>query len=144
VGTAGRVINNAVNKTSRLAETAIHTGERLAVDGAVLGKEATVGAVELGKEATSGAVDLGREVVSGAVELGKDIVGGTADFIIDSQYAKSGGYASGSNGDLQTRKYVRGRGVQPGGMDPYTYNGLLTKRGGSNYIPVTSDFSSFR
>jgi hypothetical protein len=77
------------------------------------------------------------------VGLGKDVVGGTADFIEDTKYANAGGYASGSNGDLQTRKYVRGR-DQPGGMDPYTYNGLLSKRGGSNYMPLTSDFSSFR
>ena len=113
-------------------------------------KSATTGVVGLGrdaasgvKSATTGAVDLGREVVTGAVELGKDLAGGTADFIVDTQYANSGGYASGSNGDLRTRKYVRG-GNQPGGMDPYTYNGLLSKRGGSNYMPITSDFSSFR
>ena len=123
-----------------------------ATTGAVgLGRDATTGAVGLGKDAIYGAksaavgvVGLGREVVSGAVGLGKDVVGGTADFIKDTQYANAGGYASGSNGDLQTRKYVRGQGVQPGGMDPYTYNGLLSKRGGSNYMPITSDFSSFR
>ena len=91
----------------------------------------------------SGTVGLGREVVGGAVGLGKDVVGGTADFIKDSQHSRAGGYASGSNGDIRSRKYVSGQNVA-GGMDPYTYNGALAKRGGSNFIPLTSDFSSFR
>ena len=121
------------------------SGVKSATTGAVgLGRDAASGAAGLGRDAASGAVGIGREVVTGAVELGKDIVGGTADFIKDTQYANAGGYASGSNGDLRTRKYVRGGGDQPGGMDPYTYNGLLSKRGGSNYMPLTSDFSSFR
>ena len=166
------VANNLIDKTSGLAEQAIDTGAGLvfgaadigrdavsgaadigrdAVSGATdIGRDAASGAVDIGrdaasgvKSATTGAVDLGREVVTGAVELGKDLAGGTADFIVDTQYANAGGYASGSNGDLRTRKYVRG-GNQPGGMDPYTYNGLLSKRGGSNYMPITSDFSSFR
>lgn len=55
----------------------------------------------------------------------------------------AGGYASGSNGDIRTKKYVSGQNVV-GGMDPYTYNGALAKRGGSNFMPLTSDFSSFR
>ena len=148
------VANNLIDKTSGLAEQAIDTGAGLvfgaadigrdAVSGATdIGRDAASGAVDIGRDATTGAVDLGREVVTGAVELGKDLAGGTADFIVDTQYANAGGYASGSNGDLRTRKYVRG-GNQPGGMDPYTYNGLLSKRGGSNYMPITSDFSSFR
>ena len=163
-GSAG-VANNLIDKTSGLLEKSIDTGADIGRDvassaanlgrdtasgAANLGRDAASGAVNLGrdaasglKSATTGAVDLGREVVSGTLELGKDLAEETSDFILDTQYANAGGYASGSNGDLRTRKYVRG-GNQPGGMDPYTYNGLLSKRGGSNYIPITSDFSSFR
>jgi len=164
----------AIDTSTGLAEKVIDTGAGLAVDGATLGGDAVSGAVGLGKEATSGAVGLGKEVTSGVIGLGKDAVSGlksttasaiglgrevatgtiglgkdvasgTTNLIKDTQrngqYANAGGYASGSNGDIQTKKYVN---TTPGGMDPYTYNGLLSKRGGSNYIPLTSDFSAFR
>ena len=173
VGTTGGIANNLIDKTSGLADKAIDTGAGLALGTAMLGgtvaagtvglgRDAVSGAVGLGRDAVSGTVDLGRDavglgrdavsgtvglgrdVVTGAVGLGKDAVSGTADFIKNAQYANAGGYASGSNGDLQTRKYVKGQGVKPSGMDPYTYNGLLSNRTGSNYIPITSDFSSFR
>jgi hypothetical protein len=151
----GAAAVGAVGLGKEATQGAVGLGKE-ATQGAVgLGKEATQGAVGLGREVasgaksvTQGAIGLGREVVTGTVGLGKDVVGGTADFIKDTQrngqYANAGGYASGSNGDIQTRKYVKGQGVQAGGMDPYTYNGLLSKRGGSNYMPLTSDFSSFR
>jgi len=151
VGLGKEVTSGAVGLGKDAASGAVGLGKDVTSGAVGLGKDAASGAVGLGKDAASGvksaalgAVGLGREVVSGAVGLGKDVVGGTADLIKDTQYANAGGYASGSNGDLQTRKYVRGQGDKPGGMDPYTYNGLLSKRGGSNYIPLTSDFSSFR
>jgi hypothetical protein len=135
---------DAVTGSVGLGRDAADIGRDVVTGTVGLGRDAVTGTVGLGRDAVTGTVGLGRDVVSGALGLGRDVVGGTADFIKDTKYANAGGYASGSNGDIQTKKYVRGQGVQPGGMDPYTYNGLLSKRGGSNYMPITSDFSSFR
>lgn len=131
----------------------VASGGRDAVGGAVgLGKDVVGGAVGLGKDAVGGAVNLGREVASGgkdaiigAANLGRDAVGGTANFIKNTQNngnnSGAGGYASGG-GNMKTRKYVSGQ-QTTGGTDPYTYNGALAKRGGSNFMPLTADFSSF-
>ena len=104
------------------------------------------GAVGLGREVLGGTVGLGRDVVGGAANLGRDAVGGTANFIKDTQRngtnSGAGGYASGGGGNVRTRKYVSGQ-QTTGGTDPYTYNGALAKRGGSNFMPLTADFSSF-
>jgi len=53
------------------------------------------------------------------------------------------------NNPYQTGYYSQGTynlpnnplGIQ--GIDPYSYNGALVQKG-SNYIPITDDFSSFR
>jgi len=148
----GDAVSGAVGLGKEATSGAVGLGKE-ATSGAVgLGKEVTSGVIGLGKDAVSGlksttasAIGLGREVATGTIGLGKDVASGTANLIKDTQrngqYANAGGYASGSNGDIQTKKYVN---TTPGGMDPYTYNGLLSKRGGSNYIPLTSDFSAFR
>jgi hypothetical protein len=56
---------------------------------------------------------------------------GTGQSASQSNYSSSGTYSLPNNP----------LGLQ--GIDPYSYNGALVSKGG-NYIPVTSDFSSFR
>jgi hypothetical protein len=91
----------------------------------------------------SGAIGLGKDVVGGAVGVGRDIVGGTANFIKDTQRKDGGGGGGGGGGgNMRTQKYVSGQ-KTTGGMDPYTYNGALARRGSSNFMPITADFSSF-
>jgi hypothetical protein len=36
-----------------------------------------------------------------------------------------------------------GEGGVPGGADPFSYYGAIPKKGSSNFMPITADFSKF-
>jgi hypothetical protein len=114
------------------------------------------GAKDLLEDTGSGATSLLRDAASGAAGLLRDAGSGVAGVLktnplqIDNrnknEQSQSQQYV---NNPYQTGYYTQGTynlpnnplGIQ--GIDPYSYNGALVSKG-SNYIPVTSDFSSFR
>ena len=123
------------------------------------------GATGLLRDSASGATGLLRDTASGATGLLRETGSGVAGLLKSSpmqlENRQQGGQSSsgqqggqiqgsqGYNNPYQTGYYSQGvynlpnnpLGIQ--GIDPYSYNGALVSKG-SNYIPVTSDFSSFR
>jgi len=124
-------------------------------------KDSASGATGLLRDSASGATGLLRDTASGATGLLKETGSGIAGLLKSSptqlenkqQNSQTSSSQSSSgqgyNNPYQTGYYSQGvynlpnnpLGIQ--GVDPYSYNGALVSKG-SNYIPVTSDFSSFR
>ena len=165
VGTTGNVANNAINTAGGLVHEVGATAAGLAgytlgsatglardtVSGTVglakdtasgtagLARDAASGTYGAAKDVVSGTVGLGKDVVSGTVGLGKDAVNGTAGFIKSlgsgaTQLSSGSGANPGYQGNPQ---------YPTGPLDPYTYNGALTKKPEANFVPVTADFSRF-
>jgi hypothetical protein len=125
-----------------------------------LGAAGVVGATGVAKDTVTGAVDLTKETVGGAVDLTKDVVGGTTDFIKsvgtgavdlmkENEDTKQRGYTymptAGGYGQTPIGTYTNQQSAhsQTGPMDPYSYNGRLTQRPSTEFIPRTADFSAF-
>jgi hypothetical protein len=130
-----------------------------------LARDTGSGAVGLLKDTGSGAVGLLRDTGSGVKDILEDTGSGVAGLLKSNptqlggsgeqnngqaQGQGQGGSAPGqSNSPYQSGYYSQGTYNLPSnplgikGIDPYSYNGALVPKG-SNYIPVTSDFSSFR
>lgn len=119
-------------------------------------KDSASGIGKFAKDTASGTVGLAKDTVSGTVGLIKDAGRGTANFIKDSNreqrlYGASNnsiGYNSspvqGSYGVSTTNistPLIPGQPVGP--MNPYTYNGALSQKPSSNFMPLTADFSKF-
>lgn len=113
------------------------------------------GAKDLLEDTGSGATSLLRDAASGAVGLLRDAGSGVAGVLktnplqIDNRNNEQSQSQQYVNNPYQTGYYTQGTYNHPNnplgiqGIDPYSYNGALVSKG-SNYIPVTSDFSSFR
>ena len=130
-----------------------------------LARDTGSGVKDLLEDTGSGAVGLLRDTGSGVKDLLEDTGSGVAGLLKSNpaqisnqpnnnqnqgQSQSQGGSASVQpNSPYQSGYYSQGTynlpsnplGIQ--GIDPYSYNGALVSKG-SNYIPVTSDFSSFR
>ena len=119
-------------------------------------KDTASGTVGLAKDTVSGTVGLAKDTVSGTVGLIKDAGRGTSNFLKDSNreqrlYGASNnsiGYnaspVQGSYGVSTTNistPLIPGQPVGP--MNPYTYNGALSQKPSSNFMPLTADFSKF-
>jgi len=119
-------------------------------------KDSASGIGKFAKDTASGTVGLAKDTVSGTVDLIKDAGKGTSNFIKDSNrqqrlYGASNnsiGYnaspVQGSYGVSTTNTstpLIPGQPVGP--MNPYTYNGALSQKPSSNFIPLTADFSKF-
>jgi hypothetical protein len=145
-GTVG-LAKDAVGGTVGLAKEA--------VGGTVgLAKEAVGGTVGLAKEAVGGAVGLLKSTGEGAAGLLRDTGEGTTGLIRDTgrgisnmggggagRGPEQGGstYSGASGSGSSTGYYAQGVGPQ----NPFTYNGALTEKPTSNFIPLTADFSKF-
>jgi len=156
---AGKVLDTG---TSALNKTLDTTSDLLKSAGSgALGLTNTVldgagnlvqGTGQLARDTASGTVDLARETVSGTADFVQDAASGTADFVKDigrGQHSTNGTYGYGSN---NTSGYYQQHGQLAGGqqnnylspaMDPYTYNGQLSQKPESDYIPLTNSFSAF-
>ena len=119
------------------------------------------GATGLLRDTGSGATGLLRDTASGATGLLRDAGSGVAG-ILKTNPLQINNHNQNQNQNqnqpqsqqyvinpYQTGYYTQGTYNHPNnplgiqGIDPYSYNGALVSKG-SNYIPVTSDFSSFR
>jgi hypothetical protein len=106
------------------------------------------GTTRLLRDTASGAVGLVKDTGSGAVGLAREFGTGVKDVLrthpLQINNVQQGGAGASHSGNHSQGTYSLPNnplGIQ--GIDPYSYNGALVSKG-SNYIPVTSDFSSFR
>jgi len=151
----GRLAEEAGSGVVDVTKTALNDATGLAAG-------AGSGAVGLLKDTGSGAVGLLRDTGSGAVGLLRDTGSGVASLLQSnptqlsnngvtqsSQMGTNAVYQSNNPNPYQSGYYSQGTyslpnqplGIQ--GIDPYSYNGALVSKG-SNFIPITDDFSSFR
>ena len=152
----GGVVSNAVDKTTGLAGSVFDKAGNLISGGGS-------GAANLLKSTGSGTVDLLKSTGSGTVNFLKDIGSGIKSLgtgalttqqgqqVQQGQQGQQGqvvasgqvGAPSGALGFSQVsdRSYGNMGGQTP--VDNYSYYGALQSKGG-DFMPVTSDFSSFR
>lgn len=111
------------------------------------------------KEIGSSAFGASKEIVGGGLGIGRDIASGVSGMFRGDEgrggYQNSFGgpqYGQGpgqGQGQMQGQGYNQGGYLQPRpgltpGQDPYSYYGTVPPReGGSSYIPITANFSSF-
>lgn len=151
---ASSLARDAASGAGKFAkETASGTGQFVkdAAGGITsVARETTTGAVGLAKETVGGAVGLARETVGGAVGLVKDaasgvgtVLGGNRDRQTGGGQVSGGGYAGSYDVTNIGRTNYGGSGIG-NRVNGYVYNGsYIQGRSGSNYIPMTTDFSAF-
>ena len=166
--TNNKPVSNAYNKTldttSDLLKStgsgATNLAKETVSETADLLKSAGSGATSFIKDSASGIGNIAKDTVSGTVDLIKDTGRSTANFIKDAgkgtanfikdsnQRSYNAGYnaspVQGSYGVSTTSTstpLIPGQPVGP--MNPYTYNGALSQKPSSNFIPLTADFSKF-
>jgi len=144
-GTGG-LLRDTASGTVGLAKDAVGGTVDLAKDavgGTVgLAKDTVGGTVGLAKDAVGGTVDLAKDTVGGTVGLVKDAVGGTVGLAKDALGGTVNLFTGNYNGQRSDSGfgYVPGQGNTP--VDKYSYYGA-TQSKGSNFMPVTADFSAF-
>ena len=165
VDTAGNVVNKTIDTTSNVLNKTIDTTSNLLTSGATgatnLLTSGVSGAANLLTSGATGATNLGQSGVTGTVALAKDAGSGVVK-VADKTLKTAGnivgdltdgsGYGSGAGayyGGLNT-PYGSGSGYSAPGFsrgsssaDNYSYYGALPSKG-SNYIPITADFSAFK
>ena len=149
VDTAGNVVNKTIDTTGNVVNKTVDTASDLLKSGAS-------GASNLLTSGASGAVNLLTSGVSGATDLLKD-AGSGAVSVVDKTLDTTGNVLnrlSGNNvntgtgayyGGLHTSGTYRAPGFSQGNppIDNYSYYGALPNKG-SDYIPITADFSAFK
>lgn len=112
-------------------------------------EKAVTGTVDLGREIVGGTIGLGKDITKGTVDLGKDIVGGIVGLGKRAEpgygYGGSGGSGNGDKDSDPSRGGYSNSYAGSGASsvtDKYSYYGAVPNKGG-NYVPITSDFSSF-
>jgi hypothetical protein len=156
--TLGQVADDTVKGTVDVAKTVVNDATGLAAGAGLGAIGLAAGAKDLLEDAGSGTVGLLKDTASGTKDLLKDAGSGAASLLKSNPIKlnnPSATSASASNSSGQTNNpyqsgyYSQGTynlpnnplGIQ--GIDPYSYNGALVSKG-SNFIPVTNDFSNFR
>ena len=152
------VAKDAVSGGTGLAKDVVSGGVGVAKDvvsgGVGLAKDTVSGGVGLAKDAASGGVGLAKDVASGGVGLVKDTVSGGVGLVKDTVSGGVGlvsdilprgsGSVSGSGGrGSGSVSGSGGRGSAQNKNDVYTYNGALSNKAPSNFMPVTASFSAF-
>jgi hypothetical protein len=116
-----------------------------------LARDTVSGTVGLAKDTVTGTVGLAKDTVTGTVGLAKDVLGAVNPVQLNNRQSSSDSGASNSGGATygyspstatsSVGQPVNQRQTIPG-IDPYSYYGALPPKG-SNYIPITTDFSAF-
>lgn len=136
-GTKG-FIEDTASGTKQLLEETGSGGKQLL-------KETAGSITGLAKETASGAVDLTRSAVKGTVGAVKGIGSDIAGLFKDDREQGRGARAAvggGAAGGVGSAGYYGGSGAK-GPQNPWTYNGLLSEKPTSQFIPITADFSKF-
>ena len=167
VDTAGNVVNKTVDTASNVFNKTVDTTSNLLTSGATgatnlltsgvsgatnLLTSGVSGATNLVKSGATGTVDLLKDAGSGVVKVADKTLNTTGNIVGDltgsgASAANAIGGAGAYYGGLNT-PYGGGysapgfsRGSPP--IDNYSYYGALPNKG-SNYIPITADFSAFK
>jgi len=156
VGNVSNTANTAITTTGDLAGKTIDTGASVfdktldslgdLVSGADdLLRDTASGAVDLTKDTVGGTVDLAKATVGGTVDLAKSTVSGTASFLKNNHNSTSTNGTTSSTSQQQVNGAITPNAsyYATAAMDPYTYNGQLSQKPESNYLPVTNSFSAF-
>jgi len=163
----GSLLRSGAKGTVDLAKegtsSAVNVGRDVAKGTLNVGRELTSGTLNVGREVLGGTVGLGREVIGETVGLGKEIVGGTVGAVKDvgknvaglfkgepekigaqsgGQQGVSGTGVGGAGGAGGTSAGYYAAGAQ-GPQNPWTYNGTLSEKPSSDFIPILTDFSKF-
>jgi hypothetical protein len=165
VDTAGNVVNKTVDTASNVFNKTVDTTSNLLTSGATgatnlltsgvsgatnLLTSGVSGATNLVKSGATGTVDLLKDAGSGVVKIADktlnttgnivgDLTGASADNAIGGAGAYYGGLNTPYGGGYSAPGFSRG--APP--IDNYSYYGALPNKG-SNYIPITADFSAFK
>lgn len=164
IDTTGNVLTSAGTGATKLVGGTIGTAANLATsagsgtvgllkDAGSGAKDVGSGAVGLLKDTASGAVGLVKDVGSEAKELLQDAGSGATKVLTQrDQRGQGNNTGQGNNmgqGNNQRTNTGQGGWIQPGamqqganGVDLYSGYGALQSKG-SDFIPITSDFSSF-
>jgi len=147
VGLSKDVIAGGVGLSKDAISGGIGLVKNVVSGGVGLAKNTVTGGVGLAKDTVSGGVGLAKDTVSGGVGLAKDTVSGGVGLARDT-VSGIGGLATGSgNGANGSGNRANGSGSRNNNYktknDVYTYNGALTNKESTNYIPLTADFSAF-
>ena len=146
VGLGKDVVSGGVGLAKDITSTGVGLGKDIITGGVGLGKDVVTGGIGLGKDVVSGGVGLVKDTVSGGVGLVKDTVSGGVGLVKDTVSGGVGlvqGVGAGGVGQGQ-RSASQGTGMgYKTQNDAYTYNGALTNKESSNYIPLTASFSAF-
>ena len=127
-------ISSLGNTAGGIANKALDTTENIVDDAGNLIKGAVTGTVGLAKDTVTGTVGLAKDTVSGAAGLLRDAGSGVKDVLtarptqINGKQTETQSYGSSSYGGS--------------GATNYNYYGALPSKS-SNFIPITTDFSSF-
>jgi hypothetical protein len=145
VDTAGDVINKTVDTTSKLLTSGATGATNLLTSGAT-------GTADLVKSGASGTVDLLKDTGSGVANIaGKtlsttgNIVGNLTSRSNSNAIGGAGAYYGGLNTPHGSESGYNAPGFSRGSppIDNYSYYGAMPNKG-SNYIPITADFSAFK
>jgi hypothetical protein len=137
VGLAKDAASGGVGLAKDVASGGVGLAKDTVSGGIGLAKDVASGGVGLVKDTVSGGVGLVKDTVSGGVGLVKDTVSGGVGLVYDilprgsGSGSGGGGSGSGGSGSVQNKN------------DVYTYNGALTNKASSNFMPVTASFSAF-
>jgi len=159
--TAGDVTLGIANNITELGETAL-------IGAGGLAYAAGSGATNLLKDAGSGATNLLKDTGSGVSNFLKDTGSGVSNILQGGSGAVQAGMSqqqqqqqrmtsAGQSVTSQPQQQTMGTagtasaegrsysqlGQLVGPTNPYTYNGVLTDRPGSDFLPLTTDFSKF-
>ena len=133
VGLSKDAISGGIGLVKNVVSGGVGLAKNTVTGGVGLAKDTVSGGVGLAKDTVSGGVGLAKDTVSGGVGLARDTVSGIGGLATGSGN-RVGGSANGSgsrNNNYKTKN------------DVYTYNGALTNKESTNYIPLTADFSAF-
>jgi hypothetical protein len=151
---ATNVVTSGVSGATDLLKSGVTGGVDLVKSGVTGGvdlvKSGVTGGVDLVKSGVTGGVDLLKDAGSGVVKVADKTLRTTGDIVGDltgnpNEIGGAGAYYGGLNSPYGSNSGYRAPGFSRGypPVDNYSYYGALPNKG-SNYIPITADFSAFK
>ena len=143
VDATGNVASDAVNATGNVVSGAVNATGNVA-SGIV---DTTGKAVDATGNVVTSAVDATGNVVSSTVDATGNVISGTIGATTDLLKSAGSGIAglldsNGNPSNAQSNTQVQSAQNKPV-LDPYSYQGQLTNKPTSTYMPITSNFSAF-
>jgi hypothetical protein len=136
VNTVGKDANDVVNTVGKDANAILNT----------VGKDANAILNTVGKDANAVVNTVGKDLNAVGNGIGKGINSLGSGYQqgrtgVQQGGSQQGGSHQGSNSSKGALSYPYGN--ETGAQNPFTYNGALSDKPSSDFIPVTADFSKF-